>query len=458
MSNYQVIDPYTEETSATYPTATPAKIEKALTVGNAYYQATRHQGFAGICARSAQLQRLAVLFKQNENRLAEMATTNMGKLLRESHGEINGSIGVANYYAHHGAEALQPRMRQYQGVANAQISYEPTGIVLAIEPWNFPYTQVMRVFAPNFILGNPVILKHAPSVASCALLFAEMVQAAGIAPAAMQNLFLTNEQAATVIADSRVQGVALTGSVRAGRTIASEAAQALTKSTLELGGNDAFIVLADADVPAAAAAAVGSRLRNAGQVCVSAKRFIVHQAVAPAFTAAVKAAFAQQKIGDPRAEDTTLAPLASAEVRQRIQAQVDQAVAHGAEVLVAGGSDFSQPGYFFKPVLLGNIKSDNPIFDAELFGPVGQLHIVESDDAAITLANRSQYGLAGTVFGAVEHAQAIAAQMETGQIFINQQAVAQPELPFGGVKNSGYGREMSEQALFEFANQKVIAH
>lgn len=457
MANYQVIDPFTEKTSATYTTATSATIEKAMATGHAYYQQTQQQGFAGVQQRTKQLQRLAAIFKQHEQRLAETATANMGKLLRESHAEVNGSIGVANYYAQHGAEALQPRVRQYQGGGQAQISYAPTGIVLAIEPWNFPYTQVMRVFAPNFILGNPVILKHAPSVADCALLFAEMVQAADIDTAALQNLFLTNEQAAAVIADPRVQGVALTGSVRAGRDIASEAAQALTKTTLELGGNDAFIVLADADIPAAAAAAVGSRLRNAGQVCVSAKRFIVHQAVAPAFTAAVKAAFTQQKLGDPRDAATTLAPLASQAVQQRIQAQVDQAIAHGAEVLVAGGCDNSRPGYFFKPVLLGNITRDNPIFDAELFGPVGQIHVVESDEAAIALANHSQFGLAGTVFGASTHAQAAAAQLETGQVFINQQAVAQPELPFGGVKNSGYGREMSEQALFEFANQKVIA-
>lgn len=455
MVNYQVIDPYTEKISATYQTATPATIEKALTTGHAYYQATRQQGFAGVQKRTKQLQRLATIFKQNEKRLAATATANMGKLLRESHGEINGSIGVANYYANHGAEALQPRVRQYQGSNQAQISYAPTGIVLTIEPWNFPYTQVMRVFAPNFILGNPIILKHAPSVADCALLFAEMVQAADIEPAALQNLFLTNEQAATVIADSRVQGVALTGSVRAGRAVASEAAQALTKSTLELGGNDAFVVLADADVPAAAA--VGSRLRNAGQVCVSAKRFIVAQAVAPAFTAAVKAAFAAQKIGDPREPSTTLAPLASAAVQQRIQEQVDQAISAGAEILVAGGSVTEQTGYFFKPVLLGNITPDNPIFDEELFGPVGQIHVVDSDEAAIALANQSQFGLAGTIFGESAHAQAVAAQIETGQVFINQQAVAQPELPFGGIKNSGYGREMSEQALFEFANQKVIA-
>lgn len=458
MANYQTIDPYTEEIIATYTTATTATINKALAVGNAYYQTTQQLGFAGVQARTRQLQRLATIFEQNATRLATTATANMGKLLRESRAEINSSIGVANYYADHGAAALQPHIRQYQGVEQAQISYEPTGIVLAIEPWNFPYTQVMRVFAPNFILGNPVILKHASSVADCALLFTEMVQAAGIEPAALQNLFLTDEQAATVIADQRVQGVALTGSTRAGRAVASEAAQALTKSTLELGGNDAFIVLADADVPAAAAAAVGSRLRNAGQVCVSAKRFIVHQAVAPAFTAAVKAAFAQQKIGDPRDETTTLAPLASQTVQQRIQVQVDLAIAHGATVLVPGGLVPDQPGYFFKPVLLGDITATNPIFDQELFGPVGQLHIVASDQAAIALANHSQYGLAGTVFGATKHAQAIAAQLETGQIFINQQAVAQPELPFGGVKNSGYGREMSEQALFEFANQKVIAY
>lgn len=453
--SYQVIDPYTEETVATFAEADAAEQEAVLAQADAYYQQALT---IAPSARAKQLARLGEVFAAHRDELAATATRNMGKLLREANGEVGGSLGVIKYYAENGPAFLQPDQRHYQGTKLAQVTYAPTGPVLAIEPWNFPYTQVMRVFAPNFILGNPVILKHAPSVAECALLFAKLVKAAGIPDSAFQNLFLTNDQAATVIADPRVQGVALTGSVRAGRQVAAEAGAALTKVTLELGGNDALLVLDDADIEAAADAAVGSRLRNAGQVCVSAKRFIVTQAVAPAFQAALIARFSAVTLGDPRDEKTTVAPLASAAGREKLQAQVETAVAHGATVLVDGGTVTDRTGYFFKPMLLTDITPDNPIFDEELFGPVGQLHVVADDDAAIALANGSQYGLAATVFaGDSDHAAAVATRLAAGQVFINQQAVAQPELPFGGVKNSGFGREMSEQALYEFANHKATA-
>ncbi|WP_225048093.1 aldehyde dehydrogenase family protein [Lacticaseibacillus kribbianus] len=448
---YTVINPYTQEVLATYPVASDEQIEAALQQADAAIGATDARPL-----RAKQLAALAQAFAAHAEELAALATANMGKLHREALGEVQGAIGVINYYANYGAAYLQPRLRQYQGVRQATISYEPSGVVMAIEPWNFPYTQVMRVFAPNFMVGNPVILKHAPGVAQCAVKMIELARSAGIPAGAFQNLFLTNEQAAAVIADPRVQGVALTGSVRAGRQVAAEAGAALTKVTLELGGNDAFVVLDDADVAAAAAAAVGSRLRNAGQVCVSAKRFIVTQGVAAAFTAAVVEQFENQVLGDPDDFETTLAPLASKAACTRLQTQVDAALSHGARALVAGGT---VPGTanFFSPVLLTDITPENPIFDSELFGPVGQLHVVADDDAAVALANRSQYGLAGTVFGAPAHAAAVAARLSTGQVFLNQQAVAQPELPFGGVRNSGFGREMSEQALYEFAALKVIA-
>ncbi|WP_262315675.1 aldehyde dehydrogenase family protein [Lacticaseibacillus parakribbianus] len=448
---YTVIDPYTQQQLATYPVATDEQIEATLQRAAAWNgdPAARPQ-------RAQKLAALAAVFEAHRTELAQVATANMGKLHREALGEVQGSIGVINYYAAHGIEYLQPQLRQYQGQRLASISYGPSGVVMAIEPWNFPYTQVMRVFAPNYMVGNPVILKHAPGVAQCAELLVRLVQEAGIAPGAFQNLFLTNDQAAAVIADPRVQGVALTGSVRAGRQVAAEAGAALTKVTLELGGNDAFVVLDDADVAAAADAAVGSRLRNAGQVCVSAKRFIVTQGVAAAFTQAISERFENQVLGDPNDPATTLAPLASRTASQRLQTQVDAALSHGARALVQGGT-VAGPGNFFKPVLLTDIAPDNPVFDAELFGPVGQLHVVASDAEAIALANDSQYGLAGTVFGEPTHAAAVAARLDTAQVFVNQQAVAQPELPFGGVKNSGFGREMSEQALHEFAATKVIA-
>lgn len=237
-----------------------------------------------------------------------------------------------------------------------------------------------------------------------------------------------------------------------------EAAQALTKSTLELGGNDAFIVLPGADIDQAVADGAISRLRNAGQVCTSAKRYIVHEAVAEEFTTKMIATFKAQQIGDPKLDSTTIAPLSSKVAQTGLQAQVDAAVANGAKVLVDGGAVTDQPGNFFKPVLLTGMTPANPTYDDEFFGPVGQIHVVKSTEAAIKLANSSQYGLAGAVYaGTTAEAQAVAEQLETGQIFLNQPSNGYPQLPFGGVKNSGYGREMSDLALYEFANQKMIA-
>lgn len=452
---FDVLNPYSESIEATFTINNQQLVETALTNANRYFETAKRGSFE---QRAQQLHAIATAFRTNAKLLAKTATQNMGKLLQESLQEANAAANIADYYANNGPAALASKDYQYLGTKRAKLTYEATGIVLAIEPWNFPYTQVMRVFAPNFLLGNPVLLKHAKIVAGCATVFEQTVWQAGIEHGAFQNLFVTNEQVADIIKDQRVQGVALTGSTKAGKVVAGEAAQAITKTTLELGGNDAFLVLPGADIKQAAKDAATSRLRNSGQVCTSAKRMIVHQDVADEFTAALINEFKSRHMGDPMAETTTLAPLASKSIQTTLQKQVNLAIQHGAKELVHGGIDDSKAGNFFSPVLLTNIDEANPIFDEELFGPVGQLHVVESTDAAIKLANRSQYGLAGAVYaGSIEQAQMIAKQLETGQVFINQPSNGYPELPFGGVKNSGYGREMSDLALYEFANQKMIA-
>lgn len=452
---FQVTHPYTGELVAEFSQATDQQLQAALSLGDDYYHAHYSESLTN---RIKQLQAIADAFASHTDDLARTAMTNMGKLYREGLGEAQAAARIAQYYVDHGAEALAPKPYTYQNSKQAFLEYDATGIVLSIEPWNFPYTQVMRVFAPNFLLGNPVILKHAAIVAGCAELFEQLVWSTGVDHGAFQNLFLSNEQAATAIADFRVQGVALTGSTKAGRIVAAEAAESLTKSTLELGGNDAFIVLDSADIDQAVMDGATSRLRNAGQVCTSAKRFIVHEAIADDFTAKMSQAFNSQVLGDPMAESTTLAPLSSKVAQITLQQQVDEAVAHGAKVLVTGGAVTDQPGNQFRPVLLTNLLPDNPMYDEEFFGPVGQIDVVSSTEEAIAHANQSQYGLAGAVYaGTTEEAVTVAQQLETGQIFINQPSNGYPELPFGGVKNSGYGREMSDLALYEFANQKMIA-
>ncbi|WP_252902492.1 aldehyde dehydrogenase family protein [Paucilactobacillus hokkaidonensis] len=415
---FDVLNPYSATVEETFTINDQQSIEARLTRASRYYEDAKQISFTN---RARQLHAIATAFRENAEQLAETATQNMGKLLQESLQEVNAAANIADYYADKGPSALQPKDYQYQGDKRAKLTYTATGIVLAIEPWNFPYTQVMRVFAPNFLLGNPVLLKHAKIVAGCAAAFEQTVWQAQVEHGAFQNLFVTNEQIKNIIEDQRVQGVALTGSTKAGRIVASEAAQALTKTTLELGGNDAFIVLPGADIEQAAKDAATSRLRNSGQVCTSAKRLIVHKAVAEEFTLALMREFEARQMGDPMNTDTSLAPLASQEIQTTLQKQVDSAIQHGAHELIHGGIVENKIGNFFSPVLLTDIDEANPIFDEELFGPVGQIHVVESGAAAIKLANQSQYGLAGAVYsGSTERAKKVAQQLETGQVFINQ--------------------------------------
>lgn len=452
---YQIINPATGKIEQTFEPADNQIIEAALNRSATYYRTQRQVTFQ---QRAAQLAEIAQIFRDHVAQLASVAATNMGKRYQEGIGEATAAANIAQYYVDHGLTALTARQYTYLDGKKAVLQYEATGTVLAVEPWNFPYTQVMRVFAPNFLLGNPVILKHARIVAGCADLFEQLVWAANVDHGAFQNLFINSEQVATMIADARIQGVALTGSAQAGSAVAAEAGRAMKKSTLELGGNDAFIVLKGADIDQAVLDGATSRLRNAGQVCTSAKRFIVECDVAEVFTTGMIAQFRQRQLGDPLDETTTLAPMASKAMQLNLQHQVDVAVENGAQVLVAGGAVLDRPGNFFKPVLLTNLTPDNPMYDEEFFGPVGQIHVVDNEAAAISLANRSQFGLAGAVYAkTVTAAKRVADQLETGQIFLNQPSNGYPELPFGGVKNSGYGREMSDLALYEFANQKMIA-
>ncbi|WP_281165454.1 aldehyde dehydrogenase family protein [Liquorilactobacillus sicerae] len=457
MSEYQIVNPYTGQTERVFDLSSQAEIKAALNYAQDFYQINREIPFE---KRADILRNIAAEILANQKELAKSITENMGKLYQESLQEVAATARIAEYYANNGPKILEPRPYTYQqNKRPAVLKQQALGTILAIEPWNFPFTQVMRVFAPNFLLGNAVILKPAPIVAGCSFALERAItQADGYLSGGFKCLLLSNQQVADLIKQQAFQGVALTGSIKAGSEVAAIAGKAIVKTTLELGGNDPFIVLPGADIRQAAKDAAVSRLRNSGQVCTSAKRYIVHREIAAEFIEQLMAEFSAKKIGDPFDQKTTLAPLASAKVVARLQNQLDTAIAHGAKVLLAGGKAAKEKGNFFTPVLLTNILPTNPMYDQEFFGPVGQIKIVENQKEAIKEANNSKYGLASAIYAPKEEASVIADQLESGQVFINQPSNGYPEIPFGGVKKSGYGREMSDLALFEFANQKIIAY
>lgn len=450
---YQTINPFTNEVVKTYANATPEEIENALALGDERYHAWRREPIAD---RAQILHRIAALMRDHKDQLAKISTIDMGKLFTESQGEVELCAMIADYYADHGADLLAPTPITTQATGDAEIEKQATGIVMAVEPWNFPYYQIMRVFAPNFMVGNPMILKHASNTPGSAAAFEQLVNEANAPRGTFKNLFLSYDQIGDIIADPRVQGVALTGSKRGGQAVAKAAGENLKKNSMELGGSDAFIVLADADIDEAVNLAWRVRLYNAGQVCTSSKRFIVADSLYDQFVAALKEKFQAMVPGDPMDDQTTLAPMNSKRAKEKLQDQVDRTIAGGATVAY-GNEPIDLPGQFFQPTILTDIQPDNPLFYEEMFGPVAQVYRVADDQAAIDLANNSELGLGGIVFsGDPVHGKQVAQQIETGMVFVNTFLSSLPELPFGGVKGSGYGREMSSLGLMAFVNEKLV--
>ena len=452
--SYRVVNPYNGELIKEFPAATDKEVEQALTDANNFYQQAKEQP---IEQRAEQLSALADEFTKRNDYYASFLTANMGKLISEARGEVKKTVAFARYYVENGAAALVDQDYTAMADRKAHLEFSSTGAVVAVEPWNFPYTQVMRVFAPNFILGNPVILKHASIVPECAQAFDDACQAAGLPKGAFKNLFATYDQVNQMIGDPRVQGVALTGSEKAGKLIAAEAGHNLKKSTMELGGTDVCIVLNDADLKKAVAGAVSGRLRNAGQACTSAKRYLVQSGIYDEFLTAIKKEFAKYQPGDPLNERTTLAPLSSKSAQQNLQKQVKAVLDGGAKVLWGDPTAVEGPGAFFKPLIISGMTYDNPMYDHELFGPVAQLYKVDDEKGIVELANHSNYGLGGAIYSEnLDKARKLASKIETGQIAVNQPLSSLPELPFGGIKKSGYGRELSNLGIREFANIKTV--
>src|SRR5699024_1418617 len=438
---YKTINPYTNEVEKEFPNATDEELEAVLAKAHQLYLDWRNDS-ESLEDRKAILHRVADILRERRTEYATIMSHDMGKLIGEAEGEVDLCADICDYYADKADEFLKPRTLETDA-GKAYYIKQSTGVLVAVEPWNFPFYQIARVFAPNFIIGNPMILKDASNCPASAQAFADAVLEAGAPEGSLNNMFISYDQVAKAIADKRVSGVCLTGSERGGMSVAAEAGKNLKKTTMELGGNDAFIILDDADWDLVKEVAPQARLYNAGQVCTSSKRFIVMADKYDEFLEVLKDAFSAVRMGDPTDRTTTLAPLNSKSAKEKLEKQVELAVENGAKVYY-GNEKVDLPGQFFMPTILTDINPDNPIFNQEMFGPVASVYKVNSEEEAIALANNSSYGLGNTVFGEPEHAARVAAKIETGMSWINSGWASLPELPFGGVKNSGYGRELSE--------------
>ncbi|MFB7892571.1 NAD-dependent succinate-semialdehyde dehydrogenase [Microbacterium sp. NPDC056044] len=449
MTDYAVVNPATGETLATYPTITDEALEAAIAGADAAYRAWRDQPVA---ERAARIRKVAELHRERRDDLAAIIVREMGKPLEAALGEVDFAADITEYYADHAEKITGDQPIDIDGDGTAVIRRSPLGVLLGIMPWNFPYYQVARFAAPNVVVGNTILLKHAPQCPESAAAIAAIYADAGL-EGVYTNIYATNDQAATVIADRRVQGVSVTGSERAGAAVAEIAGRNLKKVALELGGSDPFILLSTDDLDGAVQAAVDARLDNNGQSCNAAKRFIVVDGLYDAFLEKFTAAMSGAKVGDPFQDDTVLGPLSSLTAAERLAEQVDKAVAQGA-TLVAGGK---RDGAFYPGTVLADVTSDMDAYREEFFGPVGVVYKVADEDAAVALANDTSYGLGSYVFTTdEEQAQRVADKIDAGMVYVNVVLADEPGLPFGGVKRSGTSREMGLLAADEFVNKKLI--
>lgn len=449
---YQSTDPHSGQTLKTFEHLSPAQLQAALAAAHACFASWRHQPFA---ERAVVLNKAAALMRTRVDAMARLLTLEMGKRIAEARAEVLFSADILAYYARH-ADAFLAPTRLHPRAGEAHLERSALGVIYAIEPWNFPYYQLARVAGPQLMAGNTLVVKHASNVPQCAIAFEQLLLDAGAPDGCYTNLMISYAQSDLVIDDARVQGVALTGSVDAGRRVAERAGRNLKKTTMELGGNDAFIVLDDADLDVTMPWALWGRIYNAGQTCCAAKRFIVLDSVADAFLARLKAALQALRPGDPMDEQTTLGPLASEAALLQLLAKVDASVKAGATVLL-GGQRIDRPGAFMQPTILAGILPGNPGYRDEFFGPVAAFYRVKDTAAAIALANDSDFGLGGSVWTRDEaRGRRVASLVHSGMMFVNNLDWADADLPFGGVRLSGYGRELGPMGIQEFVNHKLV--
>jgi succinate-semialdehyde dehydrogenase / glutarate-semialdehyde dehydrogenase len=429
-----------------------AELEKRLARAASAFGRTRR---TSISSRAECLRRAADILETEKRRFAELMTLEMGKPIKAAVAEAEKCATACRYYAEHADEFLADQPVD-AGTGSSRIAFQPLGVVLAIMPWNFPFWQVFRLAAPALAAGNAGLLKHASNVPQCALAIEEIFQRAGFEDGAFQSLLISSDTVAQVIADPRVAAVTFTGSENAGRSVAAHAGKHLKKTVLELGGSDPFIVMPSADLAGAVSAAVTARMINNGQSCIAAKRFIVHAAIYDDFLKRFVAAVRKIRVGDPMSESTDLGPLATAAIRDELHSQVERTLAMGGRLLT-GGKPIEGDGFYYQPTVIDDIPPKSPAADDELFGPVAPVFKAKDLDDAVGLANSTRFGLGASAWTNDPREQSrFAAEIESGLVFINEMVASDPRLPFGGVKSSGYGRELSEFGIREFVNIKSI--
>jgi len=446
------VNPATGETIRIFAPHSELEVEQRLARAAATFLEWRR---VPIAERARLLARVADQLTAQRETLANLMTMEMGKLRAAALGEVDKCALCFRHYAEHGAAYLA----QQEIATDAKRSYvrhDPLGVVLAVMPWNFPLWQVVRFAAPALLAGNVGLLKHASNVPQTALALEAVIAEAGAPAGAFQTLLVGSERVAPLLADPRIVAATLTGSENAGRSLAEHAGRALKKVVLELGGSDPFLVLPSADLEQAAKVAVQARVQNAGQSCIAAKRFIVHEQIYPPFAEAFVARMAALKVGDPSDAATELGPLSSASLREELDAQVQKSVAMGG-ALLTGGHRLPGPGFFYAPTVIADAPPDAPVRKDELFGPVAALIRARSIDEMIAIANETQFGLGASAFTRDAGEQArLAAELEAGSVFLNGMVKSDPRLPFGGIKISGYGRELAGQGIREFVNVKTV--
>ncbi|MBD2498141.1 NAD-dependent succinate-semialdehyde dehydrogenase [Nostoc sp. FACHB-280] len=447
------INPATGETLKTFEPLNDVEIAAKLNLANQAFEQYRKTSFP---QRSLWLQKAAEILDQEKADFGKIMTLEMGKPYKAAIAEVEKCAAVCRYYAENAADFLAD-VTVKTDASHSFVCYQPLGVILAVMPWNFPFWQVFRFAAPALMAGNVGLLKHASNVPQSALAIADIFQRAGFPEGVFQTLLIGAAKVADLIADDRVKAATLTGSEPAGASLAANAGKHIKKTVLELGGSDPFIVLASADIAAAAATATAARMLNNGQSCIAAKRFIVEEAIADQFEKLLLDKFLALKVGDPMQPDTDLGPLATPDILQELDQQVQVAKQSGGKVLTGGHPISERPGNFYPPTIISDIPVDAPIAQEEFFGPVALLFRVPNIDAAITLANATPFGLGASAWTNNDQERSrLIAEIEAGAVFINGLVKSDPRLPFGGIKRSGYGRELSIQGIQEFVNVKTV--
>jgi succinate-semialdehyde dehydrogenase/glutarate-semialdehyde dehydrogenase len=453
MADYAVVNPATGETVKEYPTITDQELKDAI--AGAAKASAEWIPTTTVRERAEMIRKVGALHAERAQHLGEIIVREMGKPIEQATGEVGFCQAIYDYYADNGADLLKDEpVKLLDGEGSAFVRRSPYGPLLGIMPWNYPYYQVARFAGPNLVIGNPILLKHAPQCPESALAMEEIFREAGFPEGAYKNIFATNDQVEWVIGDPRVRGVSLTGSERAGAAVAAIAGRNLKKVVLELGGSDPFILLSTNDLDATVEAAVGARLENTGQACNAAKRFIVADDLYDSFLEKFGPALTAVKPGDPTSSDSAIGPLSSKLATDRLSEQVQRAISGGAKVAFGGGD---ADGNFYPPTVLTDVKPDNDAYHEELFGPVAQVYRVGSEDEAVKLANDTPFGLGSYVYTTdSDQALRIADKIDAGMVFINAAGAEGAELPFGGVKRSGFGRELGRFGADEFVNKKMV--